>query len=167
MPYGLVGSSPLQQHDKLLHTLLMESVKTQWPNYCSDPPVMDEDYTNDGITFWDVDAPNSNDLQMQFELMPDVRDMARRPLGWDRIPITGYVNIHTFVRGGTVEYMPPDMIKIVNAIEHMIEKERKNLIPYSEYVTMDRSMEVPMEDKNQDRWHWYCSIMIGYTMLVT
>lgn len=160
MPYGLLGSSPLSSHTKLLHTLLMDSIQAKWPTYCTDPPVAD-------IAFWDVEAPNQNDIEFSFELLPDIRDPGRRPLGWHLIPILGYVNIHVYVRGADVESMPPDMIKVVNALEHLIEKERKALIPFSEFVTIDRMMEIPRDDVNQKRWHWYCSVMIGYTKVIT
>jgi hypothetical protein len=138
----------------------MEAIQTQWPNYCTDPAV-------DDVGFWDVETPNQKYVELEFEAMPDVRDLASRPLGWGLIPILGYVNIHIYVRGDTVESMPADMVKVVNAVEHIVEKERKNLIPHSQFVTIDRSLEVKRQDKNRDRWHWYCSVMISYTKVVT
>lgn len=164
--FVVLGTDPPAPYTKFVHTMLMEAMAEKWPTYCLDPPIANAENDNHGVTMWDVEPPNQNEIEVWFETIADMRDPNSRPLGWNRVPILHAIMIHVYCKGDSMEHSPTYMPTVVNTIEDIIEVERKALIPHSHYVTMTRAMEVPKLTSGEQRYATSCMVSVSYTKVV-
>lgn len=164
--FVVLGTDPPAPYPKFLNTMLMDGIAAKWNDYSTDPPIANAANDNNGVTLWDVEPPNQNEIEIWFESIADIRDPSARPLGWHRIPIVHAIMIHIYCKSDSVEHTPPYMPSVINTLEDIIEVERTNLIPHIHYITMIRAMDIPKMYAADQRFATSCQVSISYTKLI-